>query len=286
MPGRSCGARSEASTIWRALSWSALKVWANSSCERRFSARNWMSSTISVWMPRNFCRKRSMRRASRAAIISFTKFSAVRHTTVPSGRAWARPVATAESRWVLPSPQPPQRKSGLKRAGLRHHRTCRPVSDAVRLPDDEVVEGVARGRAVRGALGAAGRERAGVRWHAQLPIDQHRDRGPPAARLADRPLDRGEEVLPQPVTRKAARRLERERVGGPAGCTQRRDPRVVVLVEQLAAQPSPRLDPDGVQHPRPHFEPDPRRASEAPPRNAPQAGEKSPNSPTRAFTRL
>src|SRR5439155_1334072 len=110
------GARPAASTIWRALSWSALKVWANSSCERRFSARNWMSSTISVWMPRNFRRKRSMRRASRAAIISFTKFSAVRHTTVPSGRAWARAVATAESRWVLPSPQPPQRKSGLKRA--------------------------------------------------------------------------------------------------------------------------------------------------------------------------
>src|SRR5437870_1007507 len=122
MPGRSCGARSEASTIWRALSWSALKVWANSSCERRFSARNWMSSTISVWMPRNFCRKRSMRRASRAAIISFTKFSAVRHTTAPSGRAWARPVATAESRWGLPSPQPPQRKSEWKRAQRRDPR--------------------------------------------------------------------------------------------------------------------------------------------------------------------
>src|SRR5205823_4917520 len=170
--------------------------------------------------------------------------------------------------------------------GLRHHRTCRPVSDAVRLPDDEVVEGVARGRAVRGALGAAGRERAGARRHAQLPIDQQQDRGPPAARLAHRALDRGEEVLPQPVTRNAARRLERERVGGPAGRTQGRDPRVVVLVEQLAAQPAPRLDPYGVQHPRPHFEPDPRRASEDPPRNAPQAGEKSPNSPTRALTRL
>ena len=72
----------------------------------------------------------------------------------------------------------------------------------------------------------------------------------------------------------------------PYSRTQGRDPRVVVLVEQLAAQPAPRLDPYGVQHPRPHFEPDPRRASEDPPRNAPQAGEKSPNSPTRAFTRL
>src|SRR5438094_160629 len=118
-----------------------------------------------------------MRRASSAAIISFTKFSAVRHTTVPSGRAWARPAATAESRWVLPSPQPPQRKSGLKRA---------------------------------------------------------------------------------------------------PGCA----------TTARAAPSAPRLDPYGVQHPRPHFEPDPRRASEDPPRNAPQAGEKLPNSPTRALTRL
>ena len=140
-------------------------------------------------------------------------------------------------------------------AGLRHHRARRPIGDAVRLSDHEVVEGVARRRAVGGVRGPVAGERPGARRYTQLPIDQQEDRRRRAGRLGHRALERGEEVLPQPVTRKAARRLECERVGGPARRTQRRDPRIVVLVEQLAAQPAPRFDPDDVRHPRPLFDP-------------------------------
>ena len=80
-PGSSCGAdrtRSRSACDRRA---SALNVCVNSSCDRFLSARNWMSSTISVPMPRKRWRKRSIWWRLSAPIISFTKASAVRYAT-------------------------------------------------------------------------------------------------------------------------------------------------------------------------------------------------------------
>src|SRR5204862_46673 len=94
---------------------------------------------------------------------------------------------------------------------------------------------------------------------------------PPEALHAPR-LERGDHLVHEVLRGEAHHRAERARVGE-AGRHRREQ---VGLAEPAAAAEEERVEAGtGL-----------RRASEDPPRNAPQAGEKSPNSPTRAFTRL
>jgi len=51
------GGQSELTTICFWASWSALKMWKNSSCVRSFPAMNWMSSISSTSIERYFWRK-------------------------------------------------------------------------------------------------------------------------------------------------------------------------------------------------------------------------------------
>ena len=69
------GGQSLEITICFWASWSALKMWKNSSWVRSLPAMNWMSSTSSTSMARYFWRKAGRRSKRMALIISLMKRS-------------------------------------------------------------------------------------------------------------------------------------------------------------------------------------------------------------------
>ena len=231
---RSRGSLSHVTTTWLPVSWSALKVWKNSSSVRALLWRNWMSSTSRTSASRNRALNRSTPPDCSAPTNSLRE-------RLAGGVADAHPAAVrahvvtdrVEQVGLAHARRPVDEEGVVGLPGELRHRQCGGVGEAVAVADDELVEGVL---GVERGIGPGVRGRR-LTFRAPVrvcrPDDVDDDVGAQCGR--DAGLEHAPEPAGHPVAR-LRRSGDREAVAVERDGRERREPELVCGVGDGPAQ--------------------------------------------------